>query len=255
MWAAVLHSGEQSALAGFTGLERLGMRGWLRDPMHVLVPMGVNVPALPGLVVHHTRVWSQHDRQLPPNGPACTTAARSAIDAARWGLRPRPAGALVLAVVQQRLATTAQLATCASQFDWMRNASPILDGIMAASGGADSWAEVEVARLVQRAGFPRARRQVMVETVDGPRRVDLVVDLPDGTVLVIEVDGPQHLDADVRVADAAKDAAVIAAGNSVLRVPVVAVRADSARVLAQLAEIRRAASLRAATDGDSRNAS
>jgi very-short-patch-repair endonuclease len=252
MWAAVLHAGDRSALAGLTGLERLGMRGWLREPMHVLVPMGVNVPTLPGLVVHHARFLPPTDLHDPRGGPRCTTAARSAVDAARWGLTARAAGALVVAAVQQRLATTEELATCAAQFGWLKNASPILDGIIAAGGGADSWAEVEVARLVQRAGLPRPRRQVVIETLDGPRRVDLVVDLPDGTLLVIEVDGPHHLDAGVRVADAAKDAAVIAAGNSVLRIPVVSVRLDAPRVLAQLAEIKRAAARRGSARADSR---
>jgi hypothetical protein len=255
LWAAVLHAGEQSALGGLTGLERLGLRGWFREPVHVLVPMGVNVPPLPGLVVHHTRIPLQPDLRARDDGPACTTAARCAIDAARWDLLPRAAGALVVAVMQQRLATTEDMAACAGQFDWMRNSARILDGIVAATDGADSWAEVEMARLVQRSGLPRPLRQSVVETLDGPRRVDLVVDLPDGTVLVIEVDGPHHLDAEVRVADAAKDAAVIASGHSVLRVPAAEVRREPQRVLSQLARINHAATIRAAAERDSRNAS
>ena len=257
VWAAVLHAGHRSLIGGFTALELLGLRGWRREPVHVLVPMGVNVPPLAGLVVHRTRRWPDADA-ASRTAPRSTTAARSTIDAARWDTRPRVARGLVLAVVQQRRATADQLARCAAQLDWLRSSGAILDAVVEGSGGADSWAEVEVARLVHGAGLPRPRRQTVVDTLDGPRRVDLAVDLPDGSVLVVEVDGVHHLDADVRLADAAKDAAVIAAGNAVLRLPVAAVRRDPGRVNAQFVAIRRAAEQRQAarsSSGDSRNGS
>jgi very-short-patch-repair endonuclease len=250
LWAALLHSGPHSVIGGLTSLEHLGLRGWARDLVHVLVPMGVNVPDLAGVVVHRTRI--QFDPVSPPAASSlrCTGAARSTIDAARWGSRPRTAAALVLAAVQQRIVTSEELARCAGEFEWLRNSSSILDAIVEAMGGADSWAEVETARLVQQVGLPRPRRQFVVVTPDGPRRVDLAVDLPDGTLLVLEVDGPHHLDPVVRRDDAVKDAALIAAGHAVLRIPVAMVRSDRARVRAQLEAIVRAAGRR-----DSRNAS
>jgi very-short-patch-repair endonuclease len=106
-------------------------------------------------------------------------------------------------------------------------------------------------------GLPTPRRQMVIETPDGPRPVDLVVDLPDGSRLVIEVDGPHHADPSVRLADSVKDAALIAAGYLVLRVPVAALRADPGAVLRQLVSIREAAARRAAPapSGVSRNAS
>jgi very-short-patch-repair endonuclease len=231
----------------------MGLRGWQRQSIHVVVPMGVNVPAVNGLVVHHTRQLTESDLVTRPAAPRMTTTARSAVDAARWESRPRTAAGLVLAVIQQRLATPDELMRCTARLGWPKNSTAIRAAILDGSGGADSWAEVEVARIVERAGLPRPRRQVVVETIDGPRRVDLAVTLADGGVLVIEVDGAHHLDSAVRLADAAKDMAVIAAGSAVLRLPVGVIRSDPDRVLAQLVAIRVAAQRRAR--GDSRSAS
>ncbi len=51
-----------------------------------------------------------------------------------------------------------------------------------ASGGAESVAEVDVARLVRRAGLLEPQRQMVIHTASGPRRVDLAVELRDGSV-------------------------------------------------------------------------
>jgi very-short-patch-repair endonuclease len=174
-----------------------------------------------------------------------TTVARSALDAARWQSSSRRARGVILSVVQQRLVRPVQLAECLGRLGRVTHAASIASAILDSSGGADSLAEVEVADLVVRAGLPRPRRQVLVETLDGPRRVDIVVDLPDGRLLVIEVDGIHHLSTDVRLADAAKDAAIIAAGHQVLRIPVEALRRDSAALLSQLIAIRESAQRRA----------
>ncbi|MDA8434529.1 MAG: DUF559 domain-containing protein [Actinomycetales bacterium] len=242
-WTAVLHAGPHAALAGLTALELFGLSGWLRNQAHVLVPLGVSVPPLPGLTVHTTRRLADEDL-VRVGGLRTTTVARSAVDAARWAGSSRRAAAVVLAVVQQRLATPRELAVCLAGFDRVRYGSAIAAAIDDAAGGADSLAEVDVARLVVRAGLPRPRRQVVVDTPEGPRRVDLVVDLPDGGLLVLEVDGMHHTETGIRLADAAKDAAVVAAGHRVLRLPVQAVRADPGAVLRQLTTIRELAARR-----------
>ena len=236
-WTAVLHAGPHAVLAGLTSLEDHGLRGWSCDEAHVLVPLDVSVPPLSGLTVHRTRRLPDGDVVRRDGCPA-TTVARSAVDAARWGRSSRRAAGLVLAVVQQRLATPRELAACLAGFDRVRYGSAIAAANDEAAGGADSLAEVEVARLVVRAGLPRPRRQVVVDTPEGPRRVDFVVDLPDGALLVLEVDGIHHAETGVRLADAVKDAAVVAAGHQVLRLPVQGVRADPGAVLRQLTTIR-----------------
>lgn len=188
------------------------------------------------------------DASVPGRCPA-TPVVRSTVDAARWESSSRRAGGIVLAVVQQRLATPSQLGECVDRLGRVRNSRAISRALVDAAAGADSLAEADVARLVLRAGLPAPRAQVVVETADGPRRVDLVVDLPDGRLLAIEVDGVHHARTEVRLADASKDAALVAAGHQVLRIPVQALRIDRGRVLRQLAMIREASARRRRSTG------
>ena len=218
-WFAVVQAGPRPLVAGLTALEDLGLGGWADDDAHVLVPPGVHVQRLAGVVAHTTRHLHANDIGSR-GGRRSITAARSALDAARWQGSSRRASGLILAVVQQRLVRPEELRACLDRLGRITHGSHIAAAIADSAGGADSFAEVEVGRLVVRAGLPRPRRQVVIETPDGPRRVDMVVDLQDGRLLVIEVDGLHHLTLEVRLADAVKDAAIIAGGGQVLRIPV-----------------------------------
>jgi very-short-patch-repair endonuclease len=82
---------------------------------------------------------------------------------------------------------------------------------------------------------------VLVRTAEGVIKVDLVVDLPDGRTLVIEVDGVHHDDPRQRARDAARDAALIAQGYLVLRIPVSELRVDPAGVVRRLRLIAQSA--------------
>jgi very-short-patch-repair endonuclease len=239
-WAATLHCGPAARLAGLTALEQAGLRGWNRDQVHVVVPVGLRIHAPAPILVHTTLHLDADDvgeRACCPTTPV----ARSTIDAARWARSPREAGGVVLAVVQQRLTSAEELSACLDGFRKVKQQRAIRAAIEDAQNRHDSLAEADVGRLVVRSGLSRPRTQVVIDTPEGGRRVDLVVDLPDGRLLVIEVDGPHHAASDVRLADSAKDAAIIAGGNQVLRIPALAVREAEATVVAQLTAIRRAA--------------
>jgi very-short-patch-repair endonuclease len=246
-WLAHLHGGHRSALGGLTALELDGLRGWSRTQLHLTVPTVAKVPPLQGLVVHRTRTLSPDDVVTGTDGLVRTSVARSTIDAARWEPVRRRACGLVVAVVQQRLASVPELLACLDGLERVRHASALREALADAADGADSVAESDVARLITCAGLPRPRRQVVVMTAEGPRRVDLAVELPDGRTLVVEVDGPHHADPRVRLADSAKDSAVIAAGDVVVRVPAQSVRTDAAQLTAQFASIRAAAERRRRT--------
>jgi very-short-patch-repair endonuclease len=230
----IAHAGAGSALAGLTGLEELGLEGWPRDRAHVLVSHGRLPPSLPGVVVHQTRTLAPHDL-LTDRWPACTTAARAAVDAASWELHPRTASGLVLAVVQQGLASGADILEVLDRAGPLRHRA-LLRSVLA-DEGADSLAELDVVRLLHSLGLYDIHRQVGFDTPLGRGFVDIVVRLPDGRLLAIEVDGPHHDDPAQRETDAAKDAALIAAGYQVLHIPVWLLRTDPARVRAQLEAI------------------
>ncbi len=240
----VAHAGPASALDGLTALEELGMRGWEREQLRVVVPHGLLPPRLAGLTVHQTRHLDGCDL-VPGRWPTCTTAARAAVDAASSTRHVATASGLVLAVVQQRMATADEILAVLERSGPVRHRALLRSVLADAADGADSNAEVDVARLVRSVGLGELQRQMVVETPDGPRPVDLAVRLPDGRLLVLEIDGPHHDDPRVRERDAVKDAALIAAGHVVLHIPVSLLRRSPATVRAQLQAIADSARARA----------
>jgi very-short-patch-repair endonuclease len=232
----VVHVGAGGRLAGLTALEELGLQNWWREQVHVQVRHGLAPPSLEGVVVHQARALDPRD-DIRDRWPSCSTAARAAVDAASWERDSRHATGLVLAVVQQRLATATQILSVLDRAGPVRHKALLRAVLGEAAEGSDSRAEVDVLKILRDLGVTDIRRQVEVETPDGTRRVDLVVRLPDGRLLAIEVDGPHHDDPLQREADAAKDAALIAAGYQVLHIPVQLLRRSPSSVRSQLAAI------------------
>lgn len=235
--AATLHAGPRSALAGLTALEAQGLDDWFREPRHVVVPAGTHVAPMPGLVVHWSHRLTENDL-VTVDGMVMTSPARSAVDAARWDRSPRTAAAVVIATVQQRLATPDQISHCLDQFLLVRQQVAVTQAVTAAARGNDSLSEADADELIRLAGFPEPVRQWEVDTELGRRFVDLAVPLGDGRFLVIEIDGPHHEDEAVRVVDAVKDAALVAAGHEVVRIPAIDVVRDRTRVLSELKALR-----------------
>jgi len=243
-WAAVLQCGTVAVLGGLSALAQGGLQGWDRQRTHVLVPAGVRPRAPAEVTLHTTHSLEERDVDRRSGCPA-TLPARSAIDAARWSRSPREAAGVIMAVVQQGLATPDGLEAALARFDKVKQQVAIEQAINDTRSGHDSVAEADVARLVVRAGLPAPRAQGLVITSVGPRRMDLVVDLPDGQLLVLEIDGPHHADPAVRANDAAKDAAVLADGHRVLRIPLLSVRTRPESIVRQLTAIRLSAEHRA----------
>lgn len=173
--------------------------------------------------------------------PVATSAARAAVDAAAWERWPRAAAGLVLAVVQQRLASASEILEELEAAGRVRHRAVVRDALAHAVDGAESVAEVDVLPLLRAAGFGLPRRQVR----RAGRRRDLEVDLPDGRLLVLEVDGPLHDTPEARWADADRDAELVALGIQVLRVSTYDIRHDPQRVVTRLRTIHDAARRRA----------
>lgn len=240
----VAHSGPDAGIAGLTALERRGLAGWRRTPTFVMVPHGHPPTPLPGIVVHQASHLAPHDLVAAP-WPPCSSAARAAVDAARWQASPETAAGLVLAVVQQRLTDVPSILDVLDRLPRVRHGARLREALGHADQGADSLGEVEVAHIMQSVGLGIPGRQVAIMTPRGVRYADLSVVMPDGRTLVVEVDGPSHDDPAVRLADAEKDAAFIAAGCVVLRIPWSGGRSRTAEVRAQLGAIADAAYRRA----------
>lgn len=243
-WVAVLHCGTSGALASLTVLEIAGLSGWEAADAHVLVPHSARVPPLEGLVVHQSRGFGPDDVGWVRGFP-CTSGARAAVDAAAAQRNPRRAAGLVVAVIQQRITTPERLLRELEARPGTPHARALRAVLVHAASGADSVREIDVSRLMRRAGLVSCRRQVPVRTPDGIRHCDLGADLSDGTLLLVDVDGLHHLDPRQRVVDQAKDAAALALGHRVLRIPVDALPADERHIVEQFRTIRVEAERRA----------
>ena len=233
---AALAALPHGVLAGRSSLELYGLDGEPRDDVHVQVPAGRRVTAFVGVVAHSTYRLTPHDF-ADVDGIRTTTPARAVVDAARWETSPRVAAGVVLAALQQRLCSVDEITEVVDRFDKFQQSVAVRKAVLAALDGADSLGEVEVSELVVRAGLPAPVRQYILETSAGPRPYDLAVELPDGTILLIEVDGPRHRDEKVRRNDRLKDEAAAAAGHLLIRVDPAVARQDPWPVLALLRSI------------------
>jgi very-short-patch-repair endonuclease len=240
-WRAVLHCPDPAWVSHGTGLAVCGLSGWEGEQVHLLTGRRQRPLRLSGVRVH------QSDR-LP--GPApdlalglpVVSGARATVDTAAAQPHPRLAAAVVIAALRQRICSIADLDDELAVCGRVRNKVAMREALRQAAGGAESVAEVDILTLIRRAGLPAPRRQVRI----AGRRRDLVIDLPDGRILVIEVDGPQHDDPRARWVDAQRDAELVALGYVVLRFPAYVIRTDPASVVARLRQIRVESQRRAA---------
>jgi hypothetical protein len=237
LWVAVAHCGGSSPLATLTSLEVQGLRGWEPEKRHVLVPHSTRVPRLEGVVIHQTRGIDPADLVVR-RGLPCTSVSRSALDAAAAMPHVNSAQGLLIAVVQQRLATAGELVRELDRRATQPFRASLRTALEQTADGAESLREMEVGALLREAGFTRWQRQVVIQTPRGSRRYDLGVRLADGTLMLLDVDGPHHQDPAVRAVDVAKDAEAIALGHVVFRIPVASLSVARAQLLRQLTRIR-----------------
>ena len=229
-WRAVLHS-PHGWLDGRSALNHIGLTGYPPPTIHVLCGRTARPSRLDG-ATYHVSDRLPGPRELSTGLPI-VSAARAVVDAAAWERWPRAASGLTIAAVQQRIVTVTEVSAELALAGRVRHRAVVRDALLEASGGAESVAEVDIAPLLRRAGIATWRRQVWA----GGRRYDLEVDLPDGSILVVEVDGPSHDSPEARRADAARDAAIAAEGKLRLRISAYDVRHEPARVVAALRTI------------------
>lgn len=234
---ALVNLGPRAALTAFTALEAWGLAGWERDAVHVLVPRGARIrrPAGLDVRVHYTDQWSSAPRH---DGRGLHRPANSAVIAASTFRNPRPACAILAAVVQQRLARPGDLVAAVSGSPRVRHRAAMLAAANDVAQGAHALAEIDFARLCRSAGLPTPKRQGVRRDSSGRRRyLDVEWDLPDGRRLVVEVDGALHLAVGRWWDDQLRQNELTLSGDIVLRFPSVVVRCEPHVVIAQLHRI------------------
>lgn len=163
MWVAVLAAGPDGALCGLTAAALDGLTGWSDDVVHLLVRRGARPAATPGVPVHvhESRRYRPADDRHPLRLPPRTRTERSLVDAAVWMRSPRRACGLIVAGVQQRLATAAGLATTLAAAGRVRHRRVLTAVLADVAGGAEALSELDFAAFCRRHGFPEPTRQAV----------------------------------------------------------------------------------------------
>jgi hypothetical protein len=239
MWAAVLDAGYPAALASHTSLELHGFKPFAREAeqLHLLIERGAKVSAHPMIAVHESRRLKP-EYHVSVAGLPCTSAPRSAIDAAAWQPWPRFACALVAAVVQQGLCTAEDLELEMRYVGRIRHKAHLREAIDDIRGGSQALSEIDLVRLCRRFGLQEPDRQVKrADRYGRLRYLDAEWKLKDGRRVVLEVDGSHHLEVESWQADMRRERAVVIGGAHVLRATAVEVRVEPKHLVSDLLAI------------------
>jgi hypothetical protein len=235
VWLGVLHGGQHALVGGLTALRCHGLKNWDRDHVTVAVPTHLhleNVPPQVRLVRTRRSMegWRSAGGQLP-----LMRVEPAALLFAAYDRSQRTALGLLAAVVQQRLTTAGDLLDWAPQMPPLRRAKVFRTALVEISGGAQSLAELEVARICGRFGLPKPRRQQRRRDSAGRQRyTDCEWVLPDGTVLVLEVDGGFHMEVEHWEDDLARQRRLTTPGRLIVRCTARELRDDPQTVVRDL---------------------
>ena len=232
--ASLLNAGRRALLTAFTAAEVLGLRGWERTRIHLLIPGGTRVRRLPGvdIHVHYTTNWDSTDRLI---GRPVHSFAPALVLAAGTLSKPGPACGLLAAAVQQRLVRPIALRSALEATPRIRHSRILSAALDDIEQGAQALSEIDFARLCRRHGLPEPTRQAIRTDRLGRRRyLDAEWVRPDGQRVVVEVDGALHLAVNRWWDDQSRQNELAIGGDLVLRYPSVIVRTQPGVVVDQL---------------------
>jgi hypothetical protein len=228
-WSAVLTAPGIAAVGGRAACASYGLKGFPYLKADVLVAATAKPVPMLGVEWRRSRRFSSSDisssRRLP-----MTPLDRAVIDAAAWTDPPKVACALAVASVQQRLTNPQKLRKALADAGQVRHAGVLRFVLADIEGGADSLAEIDLAKLARRAGLPPPIRQMIRYDRSGRRRF---LDADFGTFSV-EIDGGFHLKPLNYWDDARRHNDLVLVGQRILRFPSVALRLEPEVVVAQL---------------------
>ena len=190
LWTALKSAPHGSAMSGLTAANLSGLRGFPSPVIHLTQPCGTRAVRLPGVVVHFSRFLGNIDVH-PMRVPRRTRPPRSLLDAASFTESDRYARAILLAGVQQGIASVRQLREALPRRGPCLRHALINETLDDAEGGIQSVPEADFDRIRRRHGLPEPVRQRVIQRSDG--RYYLDADW-DEYALSAEVDGIPHLD-------------------------------------------------------------
>jgi len=233
-WLGVLHAGQRSLLGGLTAAEHLGLKRWQRTPVTVLVDDELAFEPVEGIQFFRSR--RSFELLLRPGDgiPTCQLEPALLMWAA-YDAPLRAAHAVLAASVQQRLTTSPRLLEWTYLLKPLRRAPAFRETLADIGGGAQSGAELDVARMCR--GFslrPPDRQKPRFDRAGRRRWTDCEWDLPDGSVLVLEVDGSFHMEVEHWGADIKRSRQITTRQRTVARCTAYELRHETAELVADL---------------------
>jgi hypothetical protein len=231
---ARIHGGPRALLTGFTAAEASGLKGWEREIVDVLVPLGArrNPRSPVRFRLHRRRDWADVRAGARPK---LHHLADSIVVAAATFDSPRPACGLFAAAVQQRTLRPEDLSEALDRAVRTRHRAVLRSAVADIAQGSDALSEIDLVRLCRRFGLPAPAQQAVRRERSGRRRyLDASWRRRDGRLVVVEVDGALHLSAKRWWDDQLRQNEISLGDALVLRFPSVIVRTQPELVAAQL---------------------
>jgi very-short-patch-repair endonuclease len=241
MWAAVFQGGPRACLDGGSALVVAGLERYTLDRVRVSVPRGARIRRNRRFNIRQTRRWDAAD--IAPTGIPRTRISTAAVRAALWARTDREATYVLTIVVQQGLASPAELGDELLRVRRDRRRLLLHAIVNELLDGARALGEIDVARELRRRGLPAPRRQVLRR--DGRNRYYLDLYWPQFR-LVVEIDGIHHTWAENVVGDALRQNSVALQGETFLRLPLLGLRLRPDEFFSQIEQALRDGGWRAA---------
>lgn len=220
LWHAVIEAGSRAVLDGTGSLLAAGLVGFDVELVRVSVPRGGKILASPGTSVRQTRRLRPPDIVAVGIPRVCTPVA--AVRAGLWAVSDRQAALLLTMTVQQGLATPEQIGKALLDVRRDKRRQLLERVVLDLMGGAESLGELDIAVICRRRGLPTPDRQVVREGKNGRYYLDIFW---ERFRLVVEVDGIHHAWAASIVGDALRQNDLSLQGLTVLRLPLLGLRA------------------------------
>jgi len=193
LWLGVLHAGPTAMVGGLNAAEHLGLRGWHRDGVTILVSNPMSFEPLAGYRFFRTR-RSFKLLVSPGELPACRIEPAVLLFASTEPHLRTGLGA-VTATVQQKRTTPDKLREWITLLTPLRRARQFRDLLGDVADGAQSLAEVDFRKACRVFGLRPPRSQRTRRDSRGRKRyTDCEWRLADGSEVILEIDGAFHDD-------------------------------------------------------------
>lgn len=219
MWATAIEAGSRAALDGVSALIAAGLVGFHTDHVRLSVPRGCKILGSPGAVVRQTRRLKPTD--IEPAGVPRVRAEIAAVRGALWAQTDKQAALILVMTVQQRLATAEDIARALLDVKRDKRRRFVELVLLDILDGAQSIGELDFARECRRRGLPKPTGQIVRQGLDGRYYLDVFWRRYQ---LVVEIDGIHHKFGTAIIPDALRQNEVSLQDNTVLRLPLIALR-------------------------------